>query len=862
MRLGSDPGSDGEERPKNGRGSTAKGADKRGSKAGGSEDEPIYEIERIVDVKKVKGRKKYLVKWEGYPEEENTWEPESNLKSCQFWIDQFERERKEEKAAEKAEKTAGKGAKAKPGKGGSKRALRSAEESSSSSEDESKATARKEGASAVARAASRAAPAAPPMASLGKARGTKPGPLPDQRGGKRRKTGERGAEARPGAMADAEMRDAAAPEEEFTPAPPAHAPAAPEPALAPAPAQAPASSAPAAPSTPAIPAPAAPVTSSASRRARARKSAGLAPQSDPGPSAPAPAALGEGASDALRTASGSRVSFGEQTRVREVDESGKVVGESNMPLERNSSMPQPQAQPQQQRAAAEPPPAPLVDMEKIMAGASAILDGVFPGARAEEEGSLEPAGSVGVMIDKGKSPRPAGDKPARGGDVVFDATAADGAPEPHSVSSASLEKSNNTRSTSVQAAPTFEHPELGKDARITEIVTARKGPDGTINLVVKLAGADGNVRQETIPSSSVAQKDPLKVIAYYESKLHLRPHAGAPAPAAAPRAPAPPAPPATGAKEDKEIQTAAGAEKRAGEALASAWRFAGPAPPSGSPSVPADETSQQPATAAPSPLPAPALSPGGSAAEDSVATAGRLQDGTRVTYATAAQIILREQRQPLHYKEIAKLAAKQGLLPDKASLETSMFASINGDIGKQQDRSVYVRYGPGTFALKEWNLPALDPSAAGSSSVGSSPGGGGGRPADREEEELRRRLEAAEGRAARLARELEAERGKTTDQGEKIRATKLAISRATGESDELRLQLEEARDEARRARQEAAALGQQLEEERKKSSELETRVVELTARDVNEDLKRRFEELARDFAHYRHRYEGAPDLPG
>eukprot|EP00741_Cyanophora_paradoxa_P001634 tig00000498_g1585.t1 len=150
--------------------------------------------------------------------------------------------------------------------------------------------------------------------------------------------------------------------------------------------------------------------------------------------------------------------------------------------------------------------------------------------------------------------------------------------------------------------------------------------------------------------------------------------------------------------------------------------------PSASPaSVPADETSQQPATAAPSPLPAPALSPGGSAAEDSVATAGRLEDGTRVTYATAAQIILREQRQPLHYKEIAKLAAKQGLLPDKASLHTSMFASINGDIGKQQDRSAYVRYGPGTFALKEWNLPPLDPSAAGSSGVGSSPGGGGGR---------------------------------------------------------------------------------------------------------------------------------------
>jgi hypothetical protein len=41
-----------------------------------------YEIEQILQVKFAKGRnpkKLYLVKWKGYSDDENTWEPESNL---------------------------------------------------------------------------------------------------------------------------------------------------------------------------------------------------------------------------------------------------------------------------------------------------------------------------------------------------------------------------------------------------------------------------------------------------------------------------------------------------------------------------------------------------------------------------------------------------------------------------------------------------------------------------------------------------------------------------------------------------------------------------------------------------------------
>jgi histone-lysine N-methyltransferase SUV39H len=46
-------------------------------------DEPEYEVERIVDHRKVQnGRIHYLVKWKDWPKESNTWEPEENLTNC------------------------------------------------------------------------------------------------------------------------------------------------------------------------------------------------------------------------------------------------------------------------------------------------------------------------------------------------------------------------------------------------------------------------------------------------------------------------------------------------------------------------------------------------------------------------------------------------------------------------------------------------------------------------------------------------------------------------------------------------------------------------------------------------------------
>lgn len=41
----------------------------------------IWEVEKIVEHKKLKnGKYKYLVKWVGYNDSDNTWEPQNNLR--------------------------------------------------------------------------------------------------------------------------------------------------------------------------------------------------------------------------------------------------------------------------------------------------------------------------------------------------------------------------------------------------------------------------------------------------------------------------------------------------------------------------------------------------------------------------------------------------------------------------------------------------------------------------------------------------------------------------------------------------------------------------------------------------------------
>jgi hypothetical protein len=42
-------------------------------------EDATYEVEAIVNHRKTNGQVKYLLKWKGFPESENTWELEANL---------------------------------------------------------------------------------------------------------------------------------------------------------------------------------------------------------------------------------------------------------------------------------------------------------------------------------------------------------------------------------------------------------------------------------------------------------------------------------------------------------------------------------------------------------------------------------------------------------------------------------------------------------------------------------------------------------------------------------------------------------------------------------------------------------------
>lgn len=69
------------------------------------EDEEEYNVEKILDVKVEKGQKYYLIKWEGYTSDDNTWENENDC-DCKDLIEEFYRTRNEKQRNKKKEKSA------------------------------------------------------------------------------------------------------------------------------------------------------------------------------------------------------------------------------------------------------------------------------------------------------------------------------------------------------------------------------------------------------------------------------------------------------------------------------------------------------------------------------------------------------------------------------------------------------------------------------------------------------------------------------------------------------------------------------------------------------------------------------------
>ena len=52
----------------------------------------FYNIERILDRRKINGKFEYKIKWEGYPMNQSTWEPMENLITAKELVDEYDKQ--------------------------------------------------------------------------------------------------------------------------------------------------------------------------------------------------------------------------------------------------------------------------------------------------------------------------------------------------------------------------------------------------------------------------------------------------------------------------------------------------------------------------------------------------------------------------------------------------------------------------------------------------------------------------------------------------------------------------------------------------------------------------------------------------
>lgn len=72
-------------------------------------EDDVYVVEKIVGSRKRNGVKQYLIKWESYPDSENTWEKEGNI-FCKKLIREYEKSQKKiDKPSENEKKPRKKG---------------------------------------------------------------------------------------------------------------------------------------------------------------------------------------------------------------------------------------------------------------------------------------------------------------------------------------------------------------------------------------------------------------------------------------------------------------------------------------------------------------------------------------------------------------------------------------------------------------------------------------------------------------------------------------------------------------------------------------------------------------------------------